>query len=128
MSKPRVLDVGQCDYDHGQISSVLRGRFSAEVVRAHTAEEALGEVKKGGYALVLVNRLFDVDHDSGIEFIKRVKGDAATQAVPVMLVSNLEDAQAQAAAVGAVPGFGKAALKNEATVDLLAPHLGGGIV
>ena len=33
MTAHRVLDIGQCDYDHGNISSLLRSRFGAEVVR-----------------------------------------------------------------------------------------------
>ena len=40
-----------------------------------------------------------------------------------MLVSNLEDAQAQAVAAGAQPGFGKAALQKPRTIELLREYL-----
>ena len=34
---PRILDVGQCSFDHGAISGYLAGRFGAQVERADTA-------------------------------------------------------------------------------------------
>src|SRR5688572_5220575 len=104
MTTRRVLSVGQCDLDHGNISRELRGRYGCEVVRAHTADDALAQLKGGSFDLVLVNRIFDADGGSGLELVRQVRG------APVMLVSNFDDAQAQAVAAGAVPGFGKAAL------------------
>jgi DNA-binding NtrC family response regulator len=41
MSTKRVLSIGQCDYDHGNIARKLRQHFGAEVVPAATAEEGL---------------------------------------------------------------------------------------
>src|SRR5262245_65840030 len=118
----RVLSVGQCAFDHGNLSRVLRSEFGAEVVPASTAEEALAAARRGGFALVLVNRLLDADGDSGLELIRRLKAESA--GVPVMLVSNLADAQAQAEEAGAVPGFGKAALAAPQTLARLKEHLG----
>src|SRR5262245_55481387 len=105
----RALSVGQCDLDHGNISRVLRERYGCEVVRADTAADALAELKAGAFDMVLVNRVFHADGDSGLALVEQVRG------VPVMLVSNFEEAQAQAVAVGAVPGFGKAALADPET-------------
>jgi CheY-like chemotaxis protein len=68
------------------------------------------KLRQGTFALVLVNRVFDADGSSGLELIRTLKADEALKAVPVMLVSNYDDAQAQAAEVGALPGFGKSAL------------------
>jgi two-component system chemotaxis response regulator CheY len=102
---------------------MIRERFDAEVVPADSAEEAVAELRKGGYDLVLANRVFDLG-GSGLEFIKQLKADAALQAVPVMLVSNYPDAQQQATALGALPGFGKAALRDPATQRRLADVLG----
>src|SRR3954452_20107090 len=107
MSSKKILSVGQCNMNHGRIYSVLKG-LGAEVTRAHTAADALKCLKGGSYSLVLVNRVFDADGDSGLELIKRVKAEVPEQ--PVMLVSNYADAQAEAQAAGALPGFGKAAL------------------
>src|SRR4051794_6307159 len=102
----RVLSVGQCHFDHGNISRVLSSQFSAEVVPAATADEALSALRQGGFALVLVNRVFDSDGGSGLELIREIAGSPGS--APVMLVSNFEDAQARAVAAGAVRGFGKA--------------------
>jgi two-component system chemotaxis response regulator CheY len=123
MSK-RVLSLGQCGADHGSISGVLRDQLRAEVTAAHTFEEALAKLRKGGFDLVLVNRVLDHDGRSGLDFIDRVKGDAQLRGVPVMLVSNYEDAQAEAVARGALPGFGKAALRQPETLERLRTALG----
>jgi CheY-like chemotaxis protein len=118
----KVLSVGQCSMDHGSISRTLQGAFGADVTPAATADEALSLLRGGGYGLVLVNRVFDSDGDSGLDFIRRVKAEAP--AVPVMLVSNFADAQAQAVEAGALPGFGKAALSAPQTLARLKERLG----
>jgi DNA-binding response OmpR family regulator len=110
MPARRVLSVGQCFADHGSIARTFRQHLGAEVVPAATADEALGRVREGAWDLVLVNRVLDADGTSGVEFIKRLKAEGALGGVPVVLVSNYEDAQRQAAEAGALPGFGKAAL------------------
>jgi CheY-like chemotaxis protein len=123
MSTRRVLSVGQCTADHGRISSTLHATFAAEVVGADTAAEALDRLRQEAFSLVLVNRVFDADSDSGVAFIRQMKADPAAAGTPVMLVSNYADAQAEAAAAGAEPGFGKAALRAPETVARLKPHL-----
>jgi two-component system chemotaxis response regulator CheY len=124
MPAKKVLSVGQCGVDHPAISRVIRDRFAAEVVPADSAAEALAELRRGGYGLVLANRVFDMG-GSGLEFIQQIKADDALKDVPIMLVSNYPDAQQQAVALGALPGFGKAALRDPATLDRLADVLGG---
>jgi two-component system, chemotaxis family, chemotaxis protein CheY len=106
----RVLSVGQCFADHSSISRVLRATFDAEVRGADTKREALDVLRQERFALVLVNRVFDADHSSGLELIRAIKAEEALRDIPVMLVSNYEDAQAQAVREGAAPGFGKSAL------------------
>jgi CheY-like chemotaxis protein len=108
----RVLSVGQCAADHGSIERTLQRAFGADVVAADTAAEALTELRgpEPSFALVLVNRVFDADDGSGLELIRRIKDEGELRATPVMLVSNLADAQAAAEAAGAAPGFGKAEL------------------
>ncbi len=54
---PRVLNVGQCNLDHGTISRHLTSRFGAQVDRAHGLDDARKALGQGRYALVLVNRL-----------------------------------------------------------------------
>jgi CheY-like chemotaxis protein len=123
MSTRRTLSVGQCMADHGGIAHMLRSTFGAEVISADTADEALERLHQETFDLVLVNRVFDRDGDSGIDFIRRVNADELLRKVPVMLVSNYEDAQARAVAAGAQPGFGKATLHEPETIDLLRAYL-----
>ena len=123
MSKKRVLDVGQCNSDHSAICRLLASRFDVEFDRAHGQSDALDLMADGGYDLVLVNRLMDADGSSGLDIIKHIRSIAAFVDVPVMLVSNFADAQSAAEAVGAVPGFGKAQLRDSGIVDLLGRYL-----
>lgn len=119
----RVLSIGNCGYDHGNISSLLHKHFGAEVDAAGSAAEALATLEKEKYDLVLVNRVFDADGDSGIKLIKKLKTDNKLQTIPVMLVSNYPDAQTEAEAAGAVAGFGKNQLGRPQLVEQLKPFL-----
>jgi CheY-like chemotaxis protein len=123
MNPPRVLDVGQCDLDHGAIAGMLRREFAAEVDRAHTEAEAIAAVQQRRYDLVLLNRIFDRDGTEGLAALRRLKSEKTTRAVPVMLVSNYADAQDAAVAAGALRGFGKAAVESPKTPGLLADLL-----
>jgi PleD family two-component response regulator len=119
----RVLDVGQCNLDHTNISRLLQENFAAAVDRAASPDQVFYMVGYYDYDLVLVNRILDADGSEGLALIKRMKEDEATRELPVMLISDLEDAQALAEAAGAVPGFGKKALNDPRTVELLSQHL-----
>ncbi|MFO0925962.1 MAG: hypothetical protein U0736_02860 [Gemmataceae bacterium] len=124
MTGKRVLSVGQCSMDHGSISHLLHSQFSARVLPVATGEEALGQLRRETYALVLVNRVFDATGESGLDFIRTVKGDADLEEVPMMLVSNYAETQEEAQAAGAAPGFGKAQLHERQTIENLRPFLG----
>jgi two-component system chemotaxis response regulator CheY len=125
MVKKQVLSLGQCGPDHGAISCLLHSQFGAEVTAAHTYEDALAKLRQGEFALVLVNRILDYDGQPGLDFIERVKKDAALSALPVMLVSNHADAQEEAIARGALPGFGKSELRQAETLARLRVVLDG---
>lgn len=120
---PRILDVGQCDLDHGNISRLLSSAFAATVERAATIDEAVQSVASGPFDLILVNRVLDATREEGLDLIRRLRS-AEGKAVPVMLVSNYDDAQDAAVEAGAVPGFGKGALTDSRTVELLSVYLG----
>jgi two-component system chemotaxis response regulator CheY len=124
MGGKRVLSVGQCGLDHGNISQTLRRAFGAEVVGAHGAAEMLDLLQTGPFALVLVNRVFDADGSSGLELIRRLRAEPSLAEVPVMLVSNYQDAQQEAVAAGARPGFGKASLGRADMLARVEPYLG----
>jgi two-component system chemotaxis response regulator CheY len=119
----RVLSVGQCCADHSAITRVLRGSFAAEVVAADSARQALEQLLQETFALVLVNRVFDADGSSGLDLIRAIKADEQLRGLPVMLVSNYEDAQTEAAQAGATLGFGKAALGEPHMLARVEPYL-----
>lgn len=118
-----VVDLGQCDPDHASIRRLVES-LGLRVVRAHTAAEAKSLVSQEGVALVLVNRIFDADGGSGIDCIKELLQLAKSAGfenpqMKVMLVSNYPEYQDQAVALGALPGFGKAAIRELSTAALV---------
>ncbi len=117
---PRVLDVGNCGHDHGQISSMLKRNFNAETVEAATASETLERLAREKFDLVLVNRKLDHDYSDGMEIIKLIKSQPELATIPVMLITNYPDHQELAVAAGALPGFGKLELNKETTHQRLA--------
>jgi two-component system chemotaxis response regulator CheY len=110
MFAKRILSIGQCSADHGSISRTLEQHFHAEVVSADSRDEALKLLRTDPFDLVLINRVLDRDHSSGLDVLRAIRADAGFVTIPVMLVSNYDDAQEQAVGLGALPGFGKAAL------------------
>ena len=104
----RVLSVGQCHPDGTALQTFLEQTFAVDVESAGTADEAMSSLHNGPFDLVLVNRIFDADGESGLELIHAIKADSGVRTVPVMLISNHADAQEQAVTAGAEPGFGKA--------------------
>ena len=99
--------------------------FCYEVVEADTAADALQRLHQEAFDLVLVNRVFDADSDSGIDFIRKVKADESQSKTPVLLVSNYEDAQAQAVEAGAGAGIrqGVAAIAADGRIAPDVPAL-----
>jgi DNA-binding response OmpR family regulator len=116
-----VIDLGQCDPDHASIKRVVEG-FGVTVVRAHSREDAKRYLGEGNVALILVNRVLDADGSDGMALIQEFSQSGS---VPVMLVSNYPEYQVKAVEIGAVPGFGKAALRDPATSELLRKTLAG---
>lgn len=124
MTAPRVLSVGQCSFDHGRIARFLRDSFGIHAESADTADEALEALRAAPCGLALINRILDGDGSPGLDLIRSIKADPALSDVPTMLVSNYPEAQAQAVALGALPGFGKAEIGKPRSHDALAPILG----
>ena len=119
----KVLDVGNCDPDHAAIRDMLIESFDVQVDRVMFVPDAMTKLADTAYDLVLVNRLVFDDGSPGLELVRQMKRDERARRVPVMLISNLADAQAEAVAEGAVPAFGKAALGDAATMDRLGSYL-----
>jgi CheY-like chemotaxis protein len=123
MPGKRILSVGQCAADHGSIARAVVRHFDAQVVPVDTSDEALNRLRDEAFDLVLVNRVFDADGDSGVKLVQQIKAEEPIRQVPVMLVSNYDDAQREAVQAGAVHGFGKAALGDPQTIDRLKTYL-----
>jgi len=116
----RVLSIGNCNYDFSTLTTALEKNYQVELQSVDTAEEATKAVKDGQYDLIVVNRLFDVNGESGIELIKKLK---PTVKAPMMLISNYPEYQQQAIAAGAVPGFGKKAVGKPALLEVVGEYL-----
>lgn len=122
--RPRVLDVGQCDMDHANISRMLKESFGAIVDRAKSIEQVMYMTGFYDYDLVLVNRIFDADGAEGLDLIRQMKAAENLRETPVMLVSNFEEAQAEAQQAGAIKGFGKNAIGTPETIECITAQLG----
>jgi len=119
----KVLSLGQCGVDHYVLRHFLDSEFGAATVPVDTFVQALAELRKEKYDLVLVNRILDANGAEGLDFVADIKKDSALAGVPVMLVSNHKRAQETAVARGALPGFGKAELDTPHTIERLKPLL-----
>lgn len=112
----RILSVGQCGVDEPRIAGALHRTAGAQVDSADTATEALQAAAGREYDLILVNRVLQ-DGTSGLDLIDDLIGEGIN--TPVMLVSDMPEAQEQAVSLGAVRGFGKGELGSPSTLELL---------
>jgi CheY-like chemotaxis protein len=122
--RKRILDVGNCSMDHGAIRRLVEGQLGAEVVQSHTPIDALENLRRGQFDLVLVNRKFDRDDSDGLDLIRAIKREPELAGTPVMLLSNYEEYQQAAVEAGALRGFGKAELASPETAQRLRELLG----
>jgi CheY-like chemotaxis protein len=120
----RVLDVGNCPPDHAAIRRLVEHHFDAEVVQAHSAQDALAVLQSTPIDLVLVNRKLDLDYTDGLHVIRQIRASAALNQIPVMLITNYEEHQQRAMQCGAERGFGKLELDSETTRERLRKFLG----
>jgi hypothetical protein len=111
---PLVYLVGQCVPDSMLLSRYIRRFAPGAKVERIMSDEALQDAKNQ-LALFLVNRVLDgsFDDDSGL---KVVAAAIDWPGVP-LLISNHDDAQQQAVALGALHGFGKAQLGDPSTAE-----------
>lgn len=118
----RVLSIGNCGFDNGSLRSAVSG-FGAELEAAEDWTDAIDLMRREKFDLVLVNRRLDADGSDGLEIIREIKQSDEFQDVPVMLLSNYPQYQAQAVSAGAEPGFGKSQLHSRETSELLRKYL-----
>lgn len=118
-----LVDCGNCGPDYNSIRQMANAYFNATVLQTHGAEDTLEVLRTRQVDLVTVNRKLDRDYSDGVEVIRQIKAAADVSSVPVMLVTNYDEQQQRAMELGAVRGFGKLSLRDEATRELLAPYL-----
>ena len=118
----RVLSIGNCGFDNGSLRSLVGG-FKAELAAAEDWADAAELLRRGKFDLVIVNRKLDADGGDGLEIIREMRQSPEFGTLPVMLLSNYPEYQAQAVAAGAEPGFGKLQLHSPGTQELLAQYL-----
>lgn len=123
LSKSRLLDVGNCDPDHGMIRRMLTQNFAVEIDRVMFVNEAIEMMRQNRYDLVLVNRLIFADNSEGIELLHQSKADSGLSEAPIMMISNYKEAQDRSIASGGVAGFGKNSIFDSSTIQLLERFL-----
>jgi hypothetical protein len=118
MSK-RIVLIGHCGPDNSYLRlAVSRAGRDVKVVSADECAE-LELLLKEGVDLLLFNRVLDYgfDETSGAVLIGKVR--AKYPNVQCMLVSNYPEAQAEAVAAGALPGFGKRDLGSPRVAEMI---------
>lgn len=119
-----LLDCGNCGPDFNSIRRMVTANFNASVIQSHGTEDTLKMLRNRKIDLVTVNRKLDRDYTDGMEVIKAIKADPEVGSVPVMLVTNYDEHQEAAMDAGCVRGFGKLAIADPSTKELLQPFLG----
>jgi CheY-like chemotaxis protein len=118
-----LIDCGNCGPDFNSIRQMVKSNFGASVIQTHGAEDTLAMLRERKIDLVTVNRKLDRDYTDGLEVIKAIKADPEVNSVPVMLITNYEEHQETAIQAGCTRGFGKLAIDDEATRQLMHPFL-----
>lgn len=101
-----VALVGHCGFDGSSLTRLAQSALpDAQVVAVNTQSQLDAVAHR--QSLLLINRVLDgrFDAGSGLDMIKHLAGQ--DDAPAMMLISNYPDAQADAVAAGALPGFGK---------------------
>ena len=112
----KMVLVGHCGPDSWMLrGAVDRAVPEADLVMVTDQDELAAHLHPG--RVLLLNRVLDgrFDQEHGHELIDRI---VAAGAIP-MLVSNFEDAQANAVAAGAHEGFGKTAINEPQTAEVI---------
>ncbi|MEM1108921.1 MAG: hypothetical protein AAGH99_09555 [Planctomycetota bacterium] len=101
-----VALVGHCGFDGASLKRLAQSALPNAEVVAVNHQKDLDRVAHR-HSLLLINRVLDgrFDAQSSLEMIEQLA--AREDAPKMMLISNYPDAQAEAEAAGALPGFGK---------------------
>jgi len=122
MSKKVVL-VGHCGPDSSYLRMTVQKALSDVTIMMADDDQDLQKLIRAGIDLLLVNRTLDYGfaQEGGAELIKHLRTDHPD--LRAMLVSNYPEAQAEAIAAGALPGFGKRELGTPRVTQVLREAL-----
>lgn len=119
----RVALIGHCGPDSSFLRmAVSRAAKGAQVVAADDTAE-LDRLLNEGVDLLLFNRVLDYgfDESEGVAIIRKLR--ASHPNLKMMLISNYPEAQAEAVAAGALPGFGKREMSSPRVTELIRAAL-----
>jgi two-component system, chemotaxis family, chemotaxis protein CheY len=119
MSK-KILLVGHCGPDNSYLRMVLKRAIDGvEIKAADDSAEFSKALQTEQFDLVLFNRElgYGFDPAQGVEAIRVLK--VGQPNLRTMLISNYPDAQKEAVAAGALPGFGKREMTSPRVAELL---------
>lgn len=121
----QVALVGHCGADTMMLRGAVSRVDSKVAIESIHDQKAAVAAARAGQTVLLVNRVLEggFTSDSGIELIRALH--AANPAVRAMLISNYPDAQADAEAAGAMPGFGKSNAHSDTAAALLRDAING---
>jgi two-component system, chemotaxis family, chemotaxis protein CheY len=124
-SPPRIILVGHCGPDSYVLRSAISSAVRGAVVDFAPDDSSL-EQELDKASLLLVNRNLDGDYSLGlgVELIAAIRDRLGNAAPKMMLVSNYPEAQAEAIAAGALPGFGKRDVYADETKARIRAALG----
>ena len=105
MSQCVVVLVGHCGVDGPRLEQELSAGLPGVEVRRVNSERDLKRCCDDGADLLLINREPVGFDREGLDLVRELCRDDSP--VKVMLVSDYADAQEEAVAAGALPGFGK---------------------
>ena len=119
----KVVLVGHCGPDSSYLRMTVGAVEKGTIVISADDENTLTSAIEQGADLLLLNRLLDYgfEEETGVALMKRLK-DRHPQ-LKMMLVSNYEDAQAEAVKAGALPGFGKRELGSSRVAGMIREAL-----
>lgn len=115
----KVILVGHCGPDSSYLRMTVQKALSDVSVIMADDDQDLQKFIRAGVDLLLVNRTLDYGFacEGGAELIKHLRMDHPD--LRAMLVSNYPEAQAEAIAAGALPGFGKRELGSPRVGQIL---------
>ncbi len=124
MSSPkRIILIGHCGPDSSYLRMAARQADPKAVIVAADDEQTLQQALGVGGGLYLINRQLDygMRESMGVELIRRLKKEYPQ--LKMMLISNYPEAQAEAIAAGALPGFGKREIGTPRVGELIRAAL-----